>query len=221
MDRNRQQTVFTHFIKPFLSRNDSSGKGRLSGSVFPCSHYLVLLTLTQCLCFLLFLRSRLYLICQWKSRLAAEEPWQLLCFRNPTGFASPQSKLLRSERLPHLLTWCPKLLTLALLFANDFFLTLYPFLFAESVLVRARSLSGGTATTELRVLQWHRPNRSSLWATWGWWCFWKSGWISHTTDSKWKGKLHFQLSERGQFRSWNLSFLVLAGISAFASLSQK
>lgn len=31
MDREGQQAVFTHFIKPFLSRNDSSGKDTRSG----------------------------------------------------------------------------------------------------------------------------------------------------------------------------------------------
>ncbi|XP_050924623.1 uncharacterized protein LOC108873928 [Lates calcarifer] len=34
MDRERQQTVLTYFIKPFLSRNDSSGKGRSSSSIW-------------------------------------------------------------------------------------------------------------------------------------------------------------------------------------------
>lgn len=34
MDRERQQAVFTHFIKPFLSRNGSSGKGKPSGSIW-------------------------------------------------------------------------------------------------------------------------------------------------------------------------------------------
>lgn len=33
MDRDRQQAVFTHFIKPFLSRTDSSGKSRRPGSI--------------------------------------------------------------------------------------------------------------------------------------------------------------------------------------------
>lgn len=31
MDSNTQQAVFTYFIEPFLSRNDSSGNGRSSG----------------------------------------------------------------------------------------------------------------------------------------------------------------------------------------------
>lgn len=34
MDRERQRAVFTYFIKPFLSRNESSGKGRRSGSIW-------------------------------------------------------------------------------------------------------------------------------------------------------------------------------------------
>jgi len=33
MDREQQQAVYTHFIRPFLSRNDSSGKRRHSGSI--------------------------------------------------------------------------------------------------------------------------------------------------------------------------------------------
>lgn len=34
MDEEGQKAVFTHFIKPFLSRNDSSGKGRRSDSIW-------------------------------------------------------------------------------------------------------------------------------------------------------------------------------------------
>lgn len=54
MDRDTQQAVFTHFIKPFLSRNDSTGKRRNSSSLwfFHDNMWYITLSIT----FLLFLQ---------------------------------------------------------------------------------------------------------------------------------------------------------------------
>lgn len=65
----------------------------------------------------------------------------------------------------------------------------YRFPFVGRNLVSAHSYSGGTIDTELRGLEWHRPDWPCVWATWGGQWSGKCGWIPDRTDSKWNGRL--------------------------------
>lgn len=48
MDRERQKAVFTHFIHPFLSRNDSSGNGTHWCLIWQSLHWCILVTPCPC-----------------------------------------------------------------------------------------------------------------------------------------------------------------------------
>lgn len=61
--------------------------------------------------------------------------------------------------------------------------------FTGRIIVSAHTYSVSTIYTEPRGRDWHRPNRPSVWQTWGGQCSGKCGWIPDTADSKWKGRL--------------------------------
>lgn len=58
------------------------------------------------------------------------------------------------------------------------------------VVVTAHSCSSGTANAKLPGLEWHRKNRSCVWAPPGGQCSGKCGWIPDRAGSKWTGWLH-------------------------------
>ena len=85
--------------------------------------------------------------------------------------------------------------TSSLWFCNCCRLIAYWFPFIGRIVVGPHSCPGGTADAELSSIQWHRPNRPCVWATWGGQCCGQCGRIPHTARRGWKGRLLSTLGE--------------------------
>lgn len=189
MDRERQHTVYTHFIKPFLSRNDSSGKGRCPSSIWWCPDGIQWLHPAN-----VFL-SGFFADPGCVSFDGDSEEWLRANLGGFSGFATLQDLQALNANFSSVSGTCGGSIPFSqtemsfLWLCNSSCLILHWFPLVGRIVVSAHSYSGGTVYTELRGLEWHKPNRPCVWPSGGGRCSGKCGRIPDGARGRRKGRV--------------------------------